>query len=211
MTYAVARRTAIRAVLAAVALAASAACSPSSADRDSVGAGNSVPTEPPRTTTTNPYAVPAVIDVAYVNRVLAGLDAAVGDVLRLVQRTNTIPREAYDHLKALYADPEFMQIKIDGYQRDIREGFKGYKPAPGNRQSAVTRLISATPNCIFAQINRDYASVGVNPLSELQTQWVGLTPLDRARDPHGYNPTQWAFTYDGLTADRSQPSNPCGS
>ena len=56
------------------------------ADKGSAGANPTLATDPPRTnptlatvpaptTTTNPYAVPAVIDAAYVNRVLAGLDA----------------------------------------------------------------------------------------------------------------------------------------
>ena len=45
------------------------------------------------TTTTNPYAVPPVIDAAYVNRVLAGLDAAVGDVVRMVVKTDPAPRD----------------------------------------------------------------------------------------------------------------------
>ena len=39
-------------------------------------------TVPQATTTTDPYAIPTVIDEAYVNRVLAGLDHAVGDVTR---------------------------------------------------------------------------------------------------------------------------------
>ena len=86
---AVTRRTAIPAVLAALALLASAACSGGGADKGSAGANPTLATDPPRTnptlatvpaptTTTNPYAVPAVIDAAYVNRVLAGLDAADG-------------------------------------------------------------------------------------------------------------------------------------
>ena len=118
-----------------LALTACVSCRNSTADRAS--AGNTLGTEPPApttTTTTNPYAVPAVIDVAYVNRVLAGLDAVLGDVLRIVKRTNTIPPEAYDHLRALYGDADFLQLKIDGYQRDIREGFRTYRPAPGNRR-----------------------------------------------------------------------------
>src|SRR5205085_10070389 len=59
-------------------------------------------TVPVATTTTNPYAVPEVIDEAYVNRVLAGLDAAVGDMLRLVVSARTIPPEALERLRALY-------------------------------------------------------------------------------------------------------------
>src|SRR3954447_16713594 len=102
----VARRPAIRAVLVAVSLTALAACSPSSADRGA--AGNSIPpaTDPPTTTTTNPYAIPTVIDAAYVNRVLAGLDAVNGEAVRLVVRSKTIPREAYDRLRAIYGTDE---------------------------------------------------------------------------------------------------------
>jgi hypothetical protein len=207
---AVARRTAIRAVAAAALLAASAgACSPSSADRTSTG--NTVATEAPQTTTTNPYAVPAVIDAAYINRVLAGLDAVVGDVLRTVIRTNSVPRDAYDRLRALYADPDFMQIKIDGYQRDIREGFRSYRSNPGNKVSTVSQILSARDTCIFVKVQRDYAAVGLNPVPELDIQWVGIKPLDLSRDPSHYNPTTWAYIYDGFPPDRSQPSDPCAS
>ncbi len=202
------RRTAIQAVLAALALTAPAACSSSS---DNAGPTATVATEPAPTTTTDPYAVPATIDVAYVNRVLAGLDAAVGDVTRLVVRTRTITQEAYDRLKAIYAEPDFMQIKLDGYEHDMRDEFRSYKSPPGNRQSTVSRLISVRPACIFVQVSRDYTAVGVNPLAELQTQWVGLTLLDHTRDPNGYNPTPWGYTYDGFQADRTQPTDPCAS
>ena len=205
------RRTAIRAVAVALALNAPLACSPSSAERDRAGPTATVATEPPRTTTTDPYAVPAVIDVAYVNRVLAALDAANGDVARLVIRTRTITQEVYDRLKALYVNPTFMQIKLDGYERDIRENFRDYKSPPGNRKSTVSRIISARPACVFVQVSRDYSAVGINPLAELQTQWVGLTRLDEGQDPNRYNPTPWAFTYDGFQADRAQPSDPCAS
>jgi len=220
MLHAVARRAAIRAVLAAALLTALVACSPSSADRGNAAA-NTVRTEPSAnptiataplaTTTTNPYAVPAAIDVAYVNRVLAGLDAANGDTTRLVIRTRTITQEAYDRLKAIYADPTFMQINIDGYERDIRDNFRSYKSSPGDLKSTVSRLISARSDCVFVQVSRDYTSAGINPLAELQTQWVALTLLDRTRDPKGYNPTPWAFKYDGFPPNRNQPADPCAS
>ena len=155
--------------------------------------------------------MPAVIDVAYVNRVLAGLDAAVGDVARLVLRTRTITQETYDRLKAIYVNPTFLQIRIDGLERDISEGFRSYKSQPGDRKSNVSRLISARPSCIFVQISRDYTAVGINPLADLQTQWVGLRLLDRGHGPNSYNPTSWAYSYDGFQADGAQPTDPCAS
>jgi len=184
------------------------ACTPSKADR--VTSSPTVPTEPERTTTTNPYAVPPVIDAAYVNRVLAGLDAVLGDAARLILSTKTIPHEAYDRLKAVYLDPDFLQLVIDGFQKDIRRDFSGYKPSPGNVVTSVTRLINVTPTCIFAQVSRDF-SPAATASALADTRWVALRPTVGSRDPQGYNSTNWAFTYDGYTSSRSQPPDPCTS
>ncbi len=201
--------TAARVALATLLLAASAACS-SGSDANRARAGNSVPSEPATTTTTNPYAVPAVIDAAYVNRVLAGLDAVLGDVTRLLMRTRTFPQEAYDRLKAIYGDNRWLQLKLDAFQTDLQRGFSDYKPTPGNKVTNVTKLVDRSPRCIFAEVHRNYSAVtdstiGANP------QWVALKPLDPSRDPSRYNPTSWAFVYDGAQPDRSQPSNPCAT
>ena len=201
--------TAVRVALAALVLAASAACnSNSDADRGSAAA-HTVRTEPAPTTTTNPYAVPAVIDEAYVNRVLAGLDAQMGDVTRLVLRTKTIPREAYDRMRAIYGNDEWLQLAIDNFQADMRKGFAGYRDDPGNKISRVTNLIHSSGSCIFARVDRDYSPIGVNSRSA-DVQWVALTKLQAARDPNGFNNTGWAFIYEGVSPDRSQPRDPCG-
>ncbi|MDQ4069029.1 MAG: hypothetical protein M3203_06105 [Actinomycetota bacterium] len=197
---------AIRGALLAVLLGGSMACSGATADK--AGPTATVGTEPPATTTTNPYAVPAVIDAAYVNRVLAGLDAIRGDVARLVLQTQTIPREAYDRLKAMYADPDFLQNSIDSYQLEIRQGLRGYRKDPGNILTQVRELITARPNCIFARVERDRSAVAANPPPNTFV-WVGLRPLDPLRDPMGYNTTGWAYVYDGFPPDRSRPEDPC--
>lgn len=219
MLCAVARRTAIPAVLAALALTASAACSTGGADKGSAGANPTLATEPPRTnptlatvppatTTTNPYAVPAVIDAAYVNRVLAGLDAVLGDVGRTVLKTKTIPPDAYDRLKSIYGSNELLQLTIDSIQADIRKGLTGYRPDPGNRASLVQQILSAGPRCIFVRVQRDYLAVSQSP-STVNPQWVGLRSADPARDPSRHNPTSWVMIYDGFPQDRSTPANPC--
>ena len=70
-------------------------------------------TVPQATTTTNPYAVPPVIDEAYVNRVLAGLDQAVGDVIRLVVSSRTLSPEALDRLRTIYVG-DALDLSIKG-------------------------------------------------------------------------------------------------
>ena len=150
-----------------------------------------------------------MIDAAYVNRVLAGLDAVKGDATRDIIRAKTITTEAFDRLRAMYDSNEFLQLTIDGLEADVREGFSSYKPNPGNVATQVVRLLTAAPNCIFAQVQRDYAGVGSRPSPETSMQWIALKPLDRSRDPKGLNQTSWALTYDGVPRDRSQPRNPC--
>jgi hypothetical protein len=165
-------------------------------------------TVPQATTTTDPYAVPAVIDEAYVNRVLAGLDQAVGDVTRLVVSSRTIPREAVERLKALYVGRS-LQLSVDLYQDDIFNNFEGYRESPGNQATTLVRLIDVNPGCIFAQVNTDFSAVSLYPDPALSNAWVALVPLDDSQDPNGYNPTRWAFASEGFRKDLSQPENPC--
>ncbi len=200
-------KAAVRAVLATSLFAACLACSPSSADK--AGPTATVATEAPTTATTNPYAVPPVIDAAYVNRVLAGLDAITGDAVRLVYHGRSIPTEALDRLRAVYANQSVLQFIIDGLQLDVSSGFKNYRHDVGNRLSMVSQLITLRPDCIFAQVQRDFSAISTDTSAVVNPQWVALTPLDPARDSQGYNPTLWSLTYDGFTRDRTAPQNPC--
>lgn len=185
-----------------------AACGGSD-DRADLGPTATVPEAPSSTTTTNPYAVPEVIDVAYVNRVLAGLDQAVGEVVRLVVKTKTIPPEAVERLKALYVG-EFLQLTIDGFQKDMRNGFAGYQASPGNKKTTVAGLRSARSDCIFAEVRRDFSEVSLDPNPQLSTQWVALTQSGNS-DGNGYhyNPTLWRFKYDGFQPGFVAPKDPC--
>jgi hypothetical protein len=194
--------------VACLALVAATACS-SGTKKATPSA--TVPTAPAQTTTTDPYAVPAVIDAAYVNRVLAGLDGIVGDLVRTVVTSKSIPPEVIQKLRAVYGKDDALQLEIDSFQDDMRRGFAGYKTTPGNKVSVVTHVITAKPSCIFAEIRRDYSAVSLQPNPDLQTQWVGLEPLDPLRDALRVNPTRWAYVYEGFSSSRTEPPNPCGS
>jgi hypothetical protein len=163
-------------------------------------------TLPVGTTTTNPYAVPAVIDEPYVNKVLAGLDQAVGDVTRIVVSMETVPPEALDRLRALYVG-EHRQIQFDLFASAVDEGLTNYRQPPGNRKTAVSELLAVSPACLFAKVARDYSEVAIEAGEGFSTQWVVLVPADGNGKP--YNPTGWVFVYDGLERDGSAPENPC--
>jgi hypothetical protein len=191
-----------------VGLLALAACS--SAEPAAQVPSATVPTAPATTTTTDPYAVPAVIDAAYVNRVLAGLDAVVGDVVRLVVRTKTIPPEGVERLRAIYGTDAMLDLILDSLSRDLAQGLSAYRQDPGDRRSSVSELISGDKSCIFARVARDYSAVSLNPLPQLTTQWVGLVPLDQTRDPRRHNAVGWMLVYDGAERNfGAPPTNPC--
>lgn len=204
-------RTQASAALVAFALTVSVGCSGSGGN--ALGASAPVGTGPPTTAATtaatHPSTVPPAFDIAEVSKVIAGLDAAVGDVTRLVVRTRTISEEALQRIEALYDGGWAMQIVLSGFQADMRQNFAGYGPNPGNKRSTVTKIISATPSCIFVRVERDYTGVSPGAFATADVQWVGLKPLDASRDPRGLNQTGWAFFYEGFPPDRSEPKDQC--
>ena len=137
-----ASRTARTIAVAGAAVAVLLATSCSSADDEGATAARAaIATVPEQTTTTNPYAVPPMIDAAYVNRVLAGLDAAMGDVVRMVMKAGAMTPEAIQQMEALYTGPP-LELQINLLIQDSILGFPGMKPDPGNRKTTVTRLLS---------------------------------------------------------------------
>ena len=190
-------------VLAVGVAAALVSCSSDAPEADGPTA-----TVPLATTTTDPYAVPEIIDAAYVNRVLAGLDQAVGEVVRLVVNTRTVPPEAIERLRALYVG-EALQLQFTGFQRDIANGFVDYRSNPGNQKTLVTQLLTAQPSCIFAEVSIDFSAVGAQPNPSLSRQWIALVPFDSASGLQRLNPTQWMLSYEGFTEHISAPPNPC--
>lgn len=175
-----------------------------SGDEDPLVPNATVRTEFPTTTTTDPYAVPAVIDAAYVNRVLASLDALTGEAFRLYIRDRRITPEISDRLRAAYGSGEIYDLTVRSFEKEKDTRLSA---PPGNPVSTVTRLITASPNCVYAQVARDYRPVG-GTIQDLKL-WVGLRPPAAFQDPLRYNPTPWIYVVDGVRPDNSEPANPC--
>jgi len=165
-------------------------------------------TVPQPTTTTDPYAVPAVIDEAYVNRVLAGLDHAVGEVTRMVVSERTVPPEAVGRLKAIYLDADLLQLVVDTYQNDLFHGLEGIRPTPGDRKTTVIELLTVKSRCVFATVTTDASAVALTPDATYQ-QWVGIIQAEPTESTAIYNGTNWGFVYEGFTPDLSSPTDPC--
>lgn len=153
--------------------------------------------------------VAAALDERSVDRVLAGLDEVMGDLQRILVRERAITPEVTDRLQSIYTGPELLN-QIDAFKVDVDRGLAGYRPTPGNRLTVVSRLISAGPDCVFAEVRRDYSPVSTGPARPAATLYVILVTKNGLDDPRGYNPTAWAMLYDGVQADGSQPEDVCG-
>lgn len=158
-------------------------------------ASATVPTAPATTATTNPYAVPAVIDVAYVNRVLAWFDQAEGDLVRRVIAARTLTPEDIAVLRAINASDGMFQVALDSYQYTLRTGLGGFLPNPGNAKTVVLEMLSANSACIYFKADRDGSAVAKNPNPSLRTLWVALRRLDSP--PSSLNPTGWGYILNG--------------
>jgi hypothetical protein len=147
-------------------------------------------------------------EAATVNRILAGLDGVMGDLQRILIRDRKITPEVTDRLKAIYTGPELLN-QIDAFRADVAQGLIGYKNPPGNRITTVTRLITLSSICVFAQVSRDYAPVTAGPDPRPSSLYVVLVTKTAADDPKQLNPTPWAMLYDGVQDDGSQPEDIC--
>lgn len=157
-----------------------------------------------------PPTVPAAggEEAVVVNRVLAALDGVMGDLQRILMRERRITPEVTERLKAIYAGPELLN-HIDAFRKDVAEGLSGYKDPPGNRVTTVSRLITVSPICVFAEVTRDYAPVTAGPAPKASSLFVVLVSKTEADDPRRLNPTPWTMLYDGVQNDGSQPEDIC--
>lgn len=167
-------------------------------------------TATPSTTNPDPYAIPAVIDEAYLNRVLAALDAALADALRSSMRERTLTDESVRILRAVYSD-EALRDRVNALQEAAEDGFRGYRSSPGAVVTTVNRMISSASSCAFFAVRRNYDQVASNPATDLPQQYVGLRRVNDQAGPSQDNPTGWTIFYDGFPEDRSEPPDPCTS
>lgn len=146
--------------------------------------------------------------VATVDRILGGLDGVMGDLQRILVRERRITPEVTDRLQAIYTGPELLN-QIDAFQADVANGLTGYKDPPGNRVTTISRLITASPICVFAEVTRDYAPLTEGPAPRPASLFVVLVDKAEADDPRQLNPTPWTMLYDGVQADGTQPEDVC--
>lgn len=166
----------------------------------SAGGGDGIKPLPETTTTTTQatgasYAVPAVIDTAYIDRVLAALDQVEGDAVRGLVAGGDVDAESVARLRAIYNDPEFERAR-SGLLETGADGVGEFKQPPGNRRTTVTQVLTASPTCILVEATTDFSAVATSPppLNPAKYDLFTMRPSRAENDPAQLNPTPWSYS-----------------
>ena len=148
------------------------------------------------------FAVPATIDEAYVGRVLAALDAVQGDVARRIVEAGALSQADVIPLRAVFLDPE-LRAQTEGFSALVENLDRIRKP-PGDNRTTVVRLLTARPDCIYAETTVDVSETVLDPPPPF-TSYVALRPGRPGDDPQERNPTPYA-----IAAEHREARDPCG-
>ncbi|MBW3669004.1 MAG: hypothetical protein KY443_07295 [Actinobacteria bacterium] len=178
------------------------------------GGGPSVDnTLPPPVETTSTtavdYSVPAVIDAAYVEKVMAALDRVYGDAIRTLAAERQITEEFLTRLAAIYGDAQF-DVAQRAWVRDVADGLDDLHRLPGDPLTVVQRTVRLDADCIVAAVERTFRAVR-EPVTSTPQKYIALVPKPEGRDMRSLNPTPWIMSYDGFVAEPAgaEPANPC--
>lgn len=148
------------------------------------------------------FAVPATIDEAYVGRVIGALDVVQGDVVRRIVETGAFAPTDRIPLRAVFLDPE-LRAQTEGFAALVESMDRLRKP-PGDNRTTVVRLLTARPDCIYAETRVDVSATVVDPPPPF-TSFVALRPSRPGDDPQDVNPTPYS-----IAAEHREARDPCG-
>ena len=167
------------------------------------------PTPTVTTATTAPsFDVPAVIDAAYVGRVMAALDHVYGDGVRHLAQSRTVDEEFLKHLVAIY-NPRIYGLAQDLWVKLQARGFAGLAAAPGDPTTRIDTLLRADRECVLIQGDRNLTPLHTTDDPTNHDRFVALTPERPDRNPDNLNPTPWTINFSGQQTDGSAPVDAC--
>ncbi len=204
-------------MLGGVVLLAIAACSGPSHHSTTPTSVPAPPTSAPSTSApstvsaTDPYSVPRVITVAYVNSVLAALAHDNSDAARAFSDSRSINAVVTTDLRAIFNDPAYAQ-QIQDLVQSLRQGIiSEVRPNGGDLKITVTRLITGTSSCIFVETTSDTSALFVHPSPPPASEYFELQPKQAGADPKHLNPTPWSFAYDEVFFTPTSAPSRCAS
>lgn len=162
------------------------------------------PTVAAAPTTTHPLAVPEVIDEAYVNRLLAAFDQALGDAFRAYVAAGGPTPEVEERVRAV-VDGDLAISVYSGF--DVLFALLTLE-APGNPVSEVEFLDVATADCIHARVLRHIAPQVGPAGGEPFGTWLGI---ERLAAQGGLGNSGWIIVSSEDPSGDAVKGGPCGA
>jgi hypothetical protein len=155
------------------------------------GGGSAKPTTtvPSTTTTTDPYAIPATIDVAYVQRVMDAIDVLLGKAAQALVRERSVDGEWAKYARAALDDRGLAAAR-KGAELELGLNLRDYRPSPGQPHTTVRSVVIARTQCVAARALIDGSEV-VTLASAISESHIEFSAKDPGRDPGGLNPSPW--------------------
>jgi len=144
------------------------------------------------TTSVSSFEVPAVIDLAYVQRVLKTLYRLDGDASRRAYAMKAVDLEVVKRLEAIFGGQTLAEAKRVLAENAL-ERFVLFADPPGDAIVRAVDIIQATPSCMVVRADLEYGPLFKEP-RPLQPQ--AIIQLRRA-DVLPFNPTGWGVVFAG--------------
>ncbi len=166
------------------------------------------PDSSPATSIPNPDVIPPVITVAYVNAVFAVLNHTYGDATRDLRASHAVTPRVKEDLRAIFDDRLYSE-QIQAATLSLKGALDNVRPDAGDGTTVVTKLIAATPSCVFAETKTNLSAVLVHPTPTAASEYYKLAPKQSSADPHHLNPTPWAFAFNVAYVTPTTVPNQC--
>lgn len=150
-----------------------------------------------------PFQMPAVVDVAYVQRLLDTVYRLDGEATRRAFVTGAPDAEVDERLVAIFGDPaltEAKQVLAD----QAADGFTRLANPPGDATVRVLEVLQAAPACIVVRADLDRGPVFREPRPAAARVMISLARADVL----AFNPTGWGVVSAGVP-EPGQDVNPC--
>jgi hypothetical protein len=174
------------------------ACSDGDGDGRRDQSRATVPTAPSTTsavtstTAGDDFAVPATIDVAYVQRVIDELDRLDGEATRLIVESKELVLPAATYISAVYA-PDELNVQLGLWADEVNDGLERYRRPPGAVVTTVERLVRSEQSCVIAEVRRDFSRVATDTEAP-RVSFMTLEPRRDNQDRGRLNRTPWMIT-----------------
>jgi len=140
-----------------------------------------------------PFQMPAVVDVAYVQRLLDAIYRLDGEATRRAFVTGAPDAEVDERLVAIFGDPALAEAKRV-LTDQAADGFVRLANPPGDATVRVVEVLQATPACIVVRADLDRGPVFREPRPATARVVIRLARADVL----AFNPTGWGVVSAGV-------------